>query len=337
MTNTITATITASQFNAMTKAALFAFAAEKDIKVLKKMDKATLVQTIVTALGQQPAEAPAEASTEQVEEVVVLGSILGGVSYDDIAGIVEIVEDEPVEEVAPTTPEPVQPVAIGSYVKWVKGPSYFKVNRYGYQDGVYSAELVSKKKAADTELSYHYVPATFIGTDKGVTFVPATRQEVALAYKAKQAPKSPIKSAPKSAPVVRETTHANSKRFVVNVSENRFGYRNWSITDKVTKNTFPVEEGKSVTRLVRSYQASVKGVAAKVTITEDQPVRGTNAAPTCPCCQTGLLTQPVLSFFEKNRSKLPAELQATGPVCYSCQGQTGMRRYFSAKEQVSVR
>ena len=337
MTNTITATITASQFNAMTKAALFAFAAEKGIKVLKKMDKATLVQTIMADRGQQPAEAPAEAPTEQVEEIVVLGSILGGVNYDDLAEIVEIVEEEEVVEevVAPTTPEPVQPVAVGSYVKWVKGPSYFKVNRYGYKESIYTAELVSKKNPTDKELSFHYVPADFIGAGQGVTFVPVTRQEVALAYKAKQAPKS----APKKAPVVRETTHANSKRFVVNVTENRFGYRNWSITDKVTKNTFPVEEGKSVTRMVRSYQARVKGVAAKVTITEnvDQPVRGANAAPTCPCCQTGLLTHPVLSFFEKNRSKLPAELQAIGPVCYKCQDQTGMRKYFAARTQVAVR
>ena len=100
MTNTITATITASQFNAMTKAALFAFAAEKGIKVLKKMDKATLVQTIMAATGQQPAEAPAEAPTEQVaDEIVVLGTILGGVDYDVLGSIVEVVEDEPVEEV----------------------------------------------------------------------------------------------------------------------------------------------------------------------------------------------------------------------------------------------
>ena len=334
-------TTSTTQFNTMTKAALFAFAAEKGIKVLKKMDKATLIQTIVTALAQQPAEAPAEAPTEQVEEIVVLGSILGGVNYDDLAEIVEIAEEEEVveEEVVAPTQEPVQPVAVGSYVKWVKGPSYFKVNRYGYKDSVYTAELVSKKNATDKELSFHYVPADFIGTVQGVTFVPVTRQEVALAYKAKSAPKSPIKSAPKSAPAVRETTHANSKRFVVNVTENRFGYRNWSITDKVTKNTFPVEEGKSVTRMVRSYQARVKGVAAKVTITEnvDQPIHGSNAAPTCPCCQTGLLTRPVLVFFEKNRSKLPAELQAMGPVCYKCQDKTGMRKYFSGRAQVASR
>ena len=91
--------------------------------------------------------------------------------------------------------------------------------------------------------------------------------------------------------------------------------------------------------MVRSYQARVKGVAAKVTITEnvDQPIHGSNAAPTCPCCQTGLLTRPVLVFFEKNRSKLPAELQAMGPVCYKCQDKTGMRKYFSGRAQVASR
>lgn len=307
------------------------------VKGYSKMNKAALVEALkemnVAGFINIPVQ-PAPVVEEEVEVVGTIGEseVVGSIGESEVVGSIaaDVVEEKKEEGVVNMTKLPVN-----TFVQHVKNGKFFRVEEYFTRANAEMARLVFRIKLTEDKSAKCEVKAEWL-TNPSIYRVVTADVVKAEIEKAMAAVKT-IVTAPKTttvapAPVNGGITPSALKNYEVNVAVKN-GKHEYFLTNKTTKKSAPIDAGKSLVNMVKSYETTIKGL--KVKVTEKGNFHKAEDITVCACCGEKKVKPEHRACLARHQAKLPEQYRGKG-YCFNCQEKLGITAAIKKYKDVNA-